>query len=390
MNSHLTRSFLVQDDSCIQDTTCLFLHCFPGSSPTNVMRLQSNKLLSRPIIFIRHQWFTIVTKDRKERVRLEETQQHFVFQRFSSLIWPLKRVDSAMSRRSSLLAPDLSVLPANLLELKDDAFYDLVQKIISSDEAELLRVQSVRTIHSFMRVNVPSFFHLNADDLVPLQSRLAHKKTDGKYVVHLGVRGHIIYLTELFTAFKKPKAKAMQTNGNTSIGVINTTSMLNDSTSSQSIPSSDQSANGTPPAHHLTTTAISCSAHRAHVQTNIRTWWHSFRDKQKIHNQTLLEPDDYKLTLDESSCTIICSCGTSVVIRRPSGRRHYQLSNYYQHIVGSEKCDLMKRKQRDQQQEDDSIDAHSATSLRLTTSEQPVKRRSSSTLQQKSKKTRTQ
>jgi hypothetical protein len=86
MNSHLTRSFLVQDDSCIQDTTCLFLHGFPGRSPTNVMRLQSNKLLSRPIIFIRRHWFTIVTKDREERVRLEETQQHFKFRRFSSLI----------------------------------------------------------------------------------------------------------------------------------------------------------------------------------------------------------------------------------------------------------------------------------------------------------------
>lgn len=295
-----------------------------------------------------------------------------------------------MSRRSSLLAPDLLMLPANLLELKDDAFYDLVQEITSSYEAELLRVQSVRTVHSFMRVNVLSFFHLNADDLVPLQSRLAHKKADGKYVVHLDVRGHIIYLTELFTAFKKQKGKEMQTNGNTSIGVINTTSMLNDLTSSQSIPSSDRSANGTPLVHHLMITAMSCSAHRAHIQTNIRTWWHSIRDKQKIHNQTLLELDDYKLTLDDSSCTIICSCGTSVVLRRPSGGRHYQLSNYYQHIVDSEKYDLIKRKQRDQQQEDDSIDAHSATPLQLTTSEQLVKRRSSSTLQQKSRKTRTQ
>lgn len=301
----------------------------------------------------------------------------------------LTSVKTVMSRRSSL-TPDLSVLPADLLELKDGAFYDLVQEITSSDEAELLRIQSVRSVHSFMRVNVLNFFQLDSNDLVPLQSRLAHKRSDGKYVVHLGVRGNIIYLTELFNAFKKQKSKGVQTNLNASAGVVNITSTPNDSISSSSIQLSDHSANCTPPYHLPITPTISFAEHRTHIRRNIPSWWHSICERQKLPIGTLLEPDDYKVVLDDNSCSIVCSCGTSVLLRCPTGRKYYQLSNYYQHVIGSEKCNLIKRKQRDQEMDDDSTDSHLAPSSRTTTRGQMDKRRLSSTPQQKSKKTRTQ
>ena len=57
-----------------------------------------------------------------------------------------------MSRGSALCTLDLSILPADLLELKDKAFYDLVKELTSSDEAELLQVQSIRSVHSYMLV----------------------------------------------------------------------------------------------------------------------------------------------------------------------------------------------------------------------------------------------
>jgi hypothetical protein len=280
-----------------------------------------------------------------------------------------------MARSSGLLTSNPSVLPANLLELKDDAFYNLVQEITSSDEAELLRVQSIRSVHCFMRINVLNFFHLDSDDLVPLQSRLAHKKADGKYAVHLGIRGSIIYLTELFNGFKKQKPKETQTNGNTSVEAGNLTVASKDPIPSQntSIPESTASVASPLLRRSPTKTVISSSEHRTHVKHNVQVWWNNVRGKHGLADQTLLEPNDYKLVVTDNSVSIICSCGTSIILRCPSGRKHYQLSNYYQHVVGSERCDLITRKQRSQQRDNDPEDSQTSSPPQVTTDEQPTK-----------------
>ena len=130
-------------------------------------------------------------KDRRKERREKEREKRI--KRILLKLWMiLLSLDSTvislqiiMSRGSAFFTPDLSILPADLPELKDKAFYELVKELTSSDEAELLELQSIRSVHTFMRVNPLNIFHLDSNDLVPLQSRLAHKRADGKYVVHV-------------------------------------------------------------------------------------------------------------------------------------------------------------------------------------------------------------
>ena len=208
-----------------------------------------------------------------------------------------------MSRGSALLTRDLSILPDNLLELKDKAFYELVKELTSSDEAELLQVQSIRCVHSFMRVNALNIFHLDSNDLAPLQSRLAHKKADGKYAVHVGIRGNLIYLTELFNTF------------NRLVDTVNITVTPIHSAPSQNASILDATTSGTTSLvdHPSNKTIVSASEHRTHVKQSIKMWWNNVREKYNLVHQNLLEPDDYSLVLTDDSASIICSCGTSML-----------------------------------------------------------------------------
>ena len=137
-------------------------------------------------------------------------------------------------------------------------------------------------------------------------------------------------------------------------------------------------------------TTISAFKERTHIEQCIKMWWNNVRGKHNLANQNLLEPNDYNLVLADDAASIICSCGTSIGLRCPNGRKHYQLSNYYQHILHNERCDVIKRKQKDQRENDDLNDSHSNVP-QTTITQQPAKRKNSSIpIQHKSKKTRTQ
>ena len=199
------------------------------------------------------------------------------------------------------------------------------------------------------------WFHFSL--VLPIRERMASMS----YMLHVGIRGNMIYLTKLFNSFKKQKIKEAQIKANKSINTANITvtpihtaafedASILDTSTSDIVPLAD---------HPSKKKVIPASDQRTHIEQCIRMWWNNVLETHNLVSQNLLEPDDYNLVLTNDSGSIICSCGTSIVLRGPDGRTHYQLSNHYQHILRNERCNVMKRKQKDQRENNDMNDSHS-------------------------------
>lgn len=55
---------------------------------------------------------------------------------------------------------DTSVLPSNVFDIRDDDFFSVIDRIVGVEETELMRIQSIRLAHSFLRIeNIFDIFY---------------------------------------------------------------------------------------------------------------------------------------------------------------------------------------------------------------------------------------
>ena len=95
------------------------------------------------------------------------------------------------------------MVPADVFNLRGDAFYALVKELTSDDIEELLRLQRIATARCFLSTNPLGIFNLNTNDqsIIQLQNRLSFKTAANKHVVLAGVDGDIFYLKQLLNTF---------------------------------------------------------------------------------------------------------------------------------------------------------------------------------------------
>lgn len=99
---------------------------------------------------------------------------------------------------SSKVFLDPSLLPANLITLQGDTFYDFVKQIVGSIEPELLQVQQISTVNSLLMTNdVFEIMLIPSKELDDIKNKVGFKKEDGSFIIKAGVKGNIDYLVEL-------------------------------------------------------------------------------------------------------------------------------------------------------------------------------------------------
>ena len=232
---------------------------------------------------------------------------------------------------------DFSVLPTNTFDLRGDEFYSFVEEITCEDVQDLLRVQKISNARCFLNTNALAFFDLRSDDaqVTQLQNRLSITVLGGKKVVLAGVHGYVQYLQDLLRASLAKRANKR---------ISSHDSTLRNNLLHQ-VPSTPMQISS-PLTSSPSTASPSTNHHHNFFHEKIQSWWEKNRGQYDLENQTLTEPDDYRIIVNEKSALVKCSCNKQINIPMLSGRKHYQLSNFYKHLTQAGQCTAIERKRK--------------------------------------------
>lgn len=99
------------------------------------------------------------------------------------------------------LCIDTSVLPTDILTLKDYDFFRVVKQLTSESIVELIRIQAINNVRVFLAVpNILDVVHINSSELNRVRGETCFQLKDGTFTVKCGIRVSIQYLRDLFTA----------------------------------------------------------------------------------------------------------------------------------------------------------------------------------------------
>ncbi|CAF1107932.1 unnamed protein product [Adineta steineri] len=96
---------------------------------------------------------------------------------------------------------DTSVLPADILSLRDDGFFEVVERLVGKTVVDLIRIQAIDNVRVFMLVpDILQVLHLQSSELDPIKKRVTFLLYNQNFVVKCGIKTSIKYLRDLFEA----------------------------------------------------------------------------------------------------------------------------------------------------------------------------------------------
>lgn len=246
------------------------------------------------------------------------------------------------------------VLPPDALSTKDQLFYALVERLTSSEVSEILKIQRINSVNTFLLCkNIPESILLPSKAFNAIREATSAKldlQDDDSYVVHIGIIGQIDYLTELFRkkqlqcakSLSKDKCSTRLTSApdnlpSTSTNPISTndSAISNHSTTLATIPTVTKNS---------TVVSVSSATNdaRSKIIRIIDKWVISQKKETTTNNIQLVDGVHYSLQLSAlyDAVTMICQCKTRILIHK-NADGGYSLSNVYKHWKTSKKCDTV-------------------------------------------------
>lgn len=165
---------------------------------------------------------------------------------------------------------DTSVLPADVMSLRDEKFFDFVNEEVGIAAASLLAVQGINSVKSLlMTPNVHHLMDLNSKDLDGFKKKYGYLQDDGTFVLQPGVKGNVDYLIDLLRqkcvddskssrSSKRNQSSSTEKVLNLSSGTFDPTTDLQFNTRSTTMPPV-----GPSPAF---------DAHRTYITDTVNNW----------------------------------------------------------------------------------------------------------------------
>jgi hypothetical protein len=108
---------------------------------------------------------------------------------------------------------DTSRLLKDALTYTDEQFFKLIQSFCGKDGSDLLSIQAIRSVDSFLSIqDIYSIFELDSDDVQEIQKRCGFRKRNGTYTVKPGIKSSLDYVNALLKEMKKKLEKQKQFN----------------------------------------------------------------------------------------------------------------------------------------------------------------------------------
>ena len=207
---------------------------------------------------------------------------------------------------------DTSKLPQDILTYTDKQFYDFVESFCGQDASDLLSIQAIRSVDSFLHIqDIYSIFEIDSEDIKHIQTKCGFKKRNGTYTVRPGIKSTLDYVGALFKKIQKQDVKIKKGQSSS----IQSTVILSSSSSLTDIPS-DVNTN----INSIDSPLISHNdelEHRTLIEKSIEEWCIKNEKSIKITDFNLISGVDYRLQFSQSldNAQISCSCDVVCNVR---------------------------------------------------------------------------
>ena len=195
---------------------------------------------------------------------------------------------------------DTSRLPKDVLTYTDKQFFEFIQSFCGKDGTDLLSIQAIRSVDSFLSIqDIYSIFELDSDDVQEILKRCGFQKRNGVYTVKPGYKSSLDYVSALL--------KKMQKN-------VEKTKNIHPAPNQSTVSISPASAPDT--SSNFNTNATSTVSnkdeveHRALIEKSIQQWCIKNANIINIANFNPVSGVHYDLTFSPSldKVEIKCSC----------------------------------------------------------------------------------
>lgn len=217
-------------------------------------------------------------------------------------------------------------LPPDVLELKQDDFYNFVAAQCGAIQANILRLQLISDASIFLECDDPTkIMQYNSGKLNDLKNDSCLMTTDGSFIVLPGI-------TASFSNLKKRLSKKIEES-------------IKEARRNRTLPNTS-----TPLSQPPTNQAKSTNELKSHMIKSIDQWVDKYRvDFDFQANSTFVEATDYHVQLvdnvsDQQSALIKCACGVMSSLSRHGNNGHYSVSRRNVHLFSSEGFSARDRK----------------------------------------------
>lgn len=227
------------------------------------------------------------------------------------------------------------VLPPNIMDLRDDAFYDFIRQFSGKKVAELLAFQECNSVDSFLGCDdVTALLQLKSDQLDELKKNVSITLIDGSTVLLPGIQSSIINLEEVLSKKREEVNKQSErlrsidsSNRSTSRMTSNTSLTTSTSISHRSIhpPTSSHASSSLDQidvSSHLMQSTFICLTDdkKKMIKNTIIDWLNKKKVELNLMNINFEKGADFRLELNKQQDGIIvcCKCG----VKNALGQKH--------------------------------------------------------------------
>ena len=240
---------------------------------------------------------------------------------------------------------DTSVLPSNIMSLRDDKFIDFVKEEAGDAAAALLEVQGINCVKSLlMTTDIYAIMNLNSKSLDGFKRKYGYIQDDNICVIQPGIKGNVDYLIDLLKqkcvddtkltklSKRNQSISPLDNITNASSTITKSNSSISSNSLSETIPSksSDLTING----------------HKKYIIDTLNKWCENNKSKFNVSYFSLIEGQDYFISMlyDENSTlkgNIKCCCEKLLSLTLSRGK--FQLSNFYRHLQNFRNGNICKK-----------------------------------------------
>ena len=223
-------------------------------------------------------------------------------------------------------------IPFNVMDMRDEAFYEFIRQFSGKKVAELLAFQECNGVDSFLGCkDITAVLYLESDQLNDLRKHTCITMNDGTVKLLPGIESSITSLTKLL----KKKRDEIKNRNERVLSITSATPRLTSlvSHSSSTLPLSHApvdplasvNAHAPPPGVPLdkysTNLDYLTDDVRNHVATSISTWIARNKEELNLADANIQQGVDFRITLNnqQDAVILLCKCGAKNTIGQKEG-----------------------------------------------------------------------
>ncbi|CAF4921163.1 unnamed protein product [Rotaria socialis] len=212
---------------------------------------------------------------------------------------------------------DTSILPSDIMLLRDVKFFDFVRKEAGDAAVDLFEIQSINCVKSLlMTVDVYCIMNLKSKALDCFKNKHGFMLDDDTFIIKTGIKGNMDYLIDLLKQKCTDDAKLTKSSKrNQSSSPLDRTINRSSTTTESTMAFLSSNSSNVVTSKSLN---LSLDEHKTYINNTLNNWCKNNESRLNLSNVSLIEAN------------IKCCCNKWISLTNNRGK--FQLSNFYRHL----------------------------------------------------------